>query len=141
MEPARLWRQERVDAGGVRYVRFVYSPYEGGSEWTTVDLPMAALPRAEYDALVKERDEAKASAAAAGRLLDEHRNGCVWMTWHKEAEDRANAATARAEKAEALLREARVAIMYSGLAARIDALLDAPTPDDRRGEDGAWIKP
>ena len=88
------------------------------------------MARADFDALVKERDEARASAAAAGRLLDEHRNGCVWMTWHKEAEERANAATARADKAEALLREARVGLDqcaccgWSELVARIDAALE-----------------
>ena len=68
-----------------------------------------------------------------------------------------DAATARAEKAEARLARAeallREAVRYvtprdtsgdgghaADLAARIEAHLDAPTPDDRRGEDGAWCE-
>jgi hypothetical protein len=122
-----------------------------------------AVPRADFDAreaeivaLRQERDAATARANTATVAANLMRA-------------RADTANERAERTEALLREARVAGMYSGLANRIDAHLDnpspspgggttqvggaaeraagivtpagpTPTPDDRRGEDGAWCE-
>ena len=82
-------------------------PFDAALAALAADGPLDAVRaahRAEVERAVAERDEARESAAAAGRLLDEHRNGCVWMTWHKEAEDRAAALSARVARLEAALR-------------------------------------
>lgn len=155
MEPIRLLRWRGAWPNVDEYRRKVEEPtHEQRRLWGCEEY--AALPRAEYDALVsraekpldhvmrtscghewtvrhtscptcfaalvKERDEARESAVAAGRLLDEHRRGCVWMTWHKEAEDRANAATARAEKAEARIAsiERMASEQYAALRGRVE---------------------
>lgn len=127
-EPVRLWRTWGDEAES--------RPFDTSPNYD-YDEEYAALPRADFDALVKraeeaerERDEARESAAAAWRLLDEHRNGCVWITWHKEAEERANAATARAEKAEAELRDARAAT-GGGATMPADPVRDAARALDR----------
>ena len=92
MEPIRLWGC----ADDPYFVRSEPSPYgEGYHEY-------AALPRAEYDAIVKERDVA-VREQEAWRL--------AYVSQARKQEDataRADAADERAKAAEALLREARV---------------------------------
>lgn len=123
------------------------------------DALVARLHVAEQqaDALVGDRGDLLARAEKAEAQRD------AYISGREMQRERANAATARADaasarlaRAEALLREARpyveeapcpycdpedkeceVRKHWPVLLARIDALLDAPTPDDRRGEDGA----
>lgn len=85
----------------------------------TEALEAARRVSADYDALVKERDEARASAEGAGRLLDEHRNGCVWMTWQKEAIAQRDAALKQRDEARAEVERLRR-----------EAGKTAPTPAD-----------
>ena len=133
MEPIRLWkRTERIEPNRRLVVRWCYTmprpPWSGSVE------EYAALPRADFDALVKERDEAREFV----RIAAEQRSALC---------DSLNAATARAERAEALLREARGFLDHRAgtfglprLVYRIDSHLDRPTDQDRRGEDGDAIK-
>lgn len=129
MEPIRLWRFSLPTTfSGRKYPSPMH--YEDGDPLHLDDEGcterFAALPRADFDALVRERDE----AVSAARVCRE------------DAEINA----ARAEKAEALLREIRAAFASGGVcdeckfSARIDALMgEAPGPDDRKGEDGEAI--
>lgn len=168
MEPIRLWR---VYCDGWNYT--------DDEEVSKIGEPIAALPRADFDALVKERDEAgrvfgelglaaarhagvsdnapamdhvaalcgviaglKAGLEATGRRTKDAETAAKkYREAASHATDAANAATARADKAEALLREARVGLDqcaccgWSELLARIDAQLAAkgqtgPTPAD-----------
>ena len=134
MEPIRLWR---YPSGSFYEGEF---PEPG---WTATEY--AALPRADYEALLREKQEAVRLATVAGVCELAAHNPNV-ASYCREWEDRANAATARADKAEALLREARgwlAALLKVGadkpavdaLLARIDAHLaakgqTAPTPAD-----------
>lgn len=140
MEPIRLWRVP-IEHGELAW--WFDPPLGNGTEY-------AALPRADFDArearlarAEQERDEARASAAVAGRLLDEHRNGCVWMTWHKEATARADKAEKDRDDARALLREAKEHVESVTLRERIDDALNrkhaerGPEPEGREGGDGA----
>jgi hypothetical protein len=77
----------------------------------TGDEEYAALPRADYDALVSRAERAEADAAARGRLLDEHRKGCEWK--------------ARAERAEAALAKVRRMIESDAYRAEVTYYIDA----------------
>lgn len=94
------------DAREERLKRAECSAVEG---WTAAEMHKARAEQAEED------------AAARGRLLDAHREGCEWKA-------RATKAEADRDRARALLKEARgcVAVNYgpnefSRLLARIDA--------------------
>jgi len=151
MEPIRLWRNEWPTS-------MFGPPYKGSGrvEWETVERPALSvegrwLPRADFDALVKQRDEARRLATVAGVCEIAAHNPNVasycreWEARAEKAEaqrdayisgremqrDRADAATARADALAALLKEALgcVAVNYgpnefSRLLARIDAALE-----------------
>lgn len=131
MEPIRLWRRNLVGGREPAWV-------EDEPKHPIYFTDFYAVRCADYEAMVKDaamldralRDEA-ARADAALKQRDE--------------------AVARAERAEALMREARLICDADGaqdaldLRDRIDALLNDPTPDDRKGEDGsaidgAWVE-
>lgn len=132
-----------------------------GHEWT---VRHTACPRcfdalrAERDSLVKERDVAISHYETAIEMIhhsagvrrdglrgilawiDEakaHRARAAWP--HSELERERNAATARAEKAERERDDARAAL-DAQIATVLAAHLDAPTDDDRRGEDEEAVR-
>lgn len=171
MEPITIWREddgrliERPDdgTGGVlpdgAWTKLRALP-RAEYDALAAEAADARTLRAERDSLVKERERANQSVieslAIARKALEENDRAEAVLIDKAgvDGDDLAacceallvqrDAATARAEKAEALLREARtvgIPIHRHEIAARIDALLnDAPTDEDRRGEDGAWTR-
>jgi hypothetical protein len=143
MEPIRLWR-------------FVghYAPSAWAEGLPAYGNPVeyAALTRADFDALVKQRDEARRLATVAGVCEIAAHNPNVasycreWEARAEKAEaqrdayisgremqrDRADAATARADALAALLKEARGYVTYGigegdphGIGAAMLARIDA----------------
>ena len=138
MEPITIWRED----GG----RLIERPDDGtggmlpGGAWTK----LRALPRAEYDALAAEAADARTLRAERDSLVKERDEavkdcGRLDRALRDEAA-KADAATARADaaserlaRAEALLREARESVVrddtrnseeMDALVARIDAHLE-----------------
>lgn len=97
-------------------------------------------------AIVSRRRDAESDAQMAAHLYADALEHAMKADAERDAATaRADAASDRLARAEALLREARgyveSDVLSRDLLARIDALLnDAPTDEDRRGEDGAWTR-
>jgi len=131
------------------------------------DVPYIARPRADDDAREERLKRAEAYATRCplcrseldvDEMEPDETDGLTEMRpdgagvcgecygrWHdaKVYKARAEKAERERDEARALLREARtvgIPIHRHEIAARIDAELDNPTPDDRKGEDGAWVE-
>ncbi len=137
MEPIRLCRHKESGPYGVWW------PGDPAGEGGDFDY-LLALPRADFDALVKERDQARrqrdgmteqyeAAMEVIHRNAGARRDGlCGILAWIDEAKK----ATARADALAALLKEARdigIPIHRHEIAARIDDALN------RKGGDGDAI--
>ena len=99
------------------------------------------LPTVDVDALTRERDEARATCEARGRLLDEHRRDCAWRFRAEKAEARVARLEAVAEAAREVIHASEHGTGHDDVRAE-DALIaarralageePAPMPPDHR---------
>lgn len=139
MEPIRLWRV-RDQLGALSWITALPAVHE--QAWRDlIESEWVASPRADFDALAAEAADARTLRAERDSLVkerDEARERADGnFASYRRAVESLSAATARADKAEALLMEARgwlAALLKVGadkpavdaLRARIDALLEKP---------------